>query len=192
MQLCSFNGASGFILARPLGRGLKVRIGHGIHLQTLVEGLRRGKIVIPIGMMSDLFAVDITKTEMPRSQELADRILGMLRSPHCGIEVCVNSNLVLLKGTRAARHSLLRKYLKWLTANTVNFYFGADDSGIHGGMSWLKEVQGLCNHRADEFCRDSRSWYAEWLVLHLVHAFSKEDCLSARQRSIMAVFYKHC
>lgn len=121
---------SGLDAARlAIQRGLKVRLGHGVYLQHLIEGLQNGTVPLPDGLQSELQAAST-------AEELAENILQMLQGPLCTIEACLNSNLVLFRGLFEDRCDRLRKFLTWLLETKVRFCFGADDPGITGDMPW--------------------------------------------------------
>lgn len=113
-------------------RGLKVRLGHGVYLQHLIEGLKDG-IPLPESLQSSL-------REASTASDLADRILEMLRGRQCTLEACINSNFVLFRGNISDRLNLLSDFLFWLIDNDISFCFGADDPGITGMCRGLQRL----------------------------------------------------
>lgn len=166
-------------------RGLKVRLGHGVYLQHLIEGLKDG-IPLPESLQSSL-------REASTASDLADRILEMLRGRQCTLEACINSNFVLFRGNISDRLNLLSDFLFWLIDNDISFCFGADDPGITGDVPWSTEIAPACTYRlCCAFALERHGWYCEWLALHLLpfmpEAVMQDVLMRARQRSLQAYF----
>lgn len=175
-----FEGLDAAWLALDDPLKLKVRFGHGLYLKQLVQDLRDHKVAVPSDMDSTAF--------QGTQKQLADNISKLLQHNRFALEVCLNSNLLLIRGSFDERKTFLAEFVDWLLLEKINFCFGTDDPGIHSDVPYFSEVIRVCSCPQLFWKQGRAAWYCEWVALHLSHELNLDHVTAARVRSVNAAF----